>query len=192
VGRDGLVGVSGVGCIIICRRPPFLEGGDCELLLLKVSKHALSIFIMSASVSICVTRVSLLVRISVRRGSIWFRMGVTSACAMRWRSACRLFRISSFRASKSIFCGGKVDVVCCVRAAVGVVVFVFLVCSVVMELVVVSFVDCLGFLVCRLGNSLGSKVNWNFLDGLRAGGALNFVSVVVFVVGWNLVFRASA
>jgi len=36
-------------------------------------------------------------------------------------------------------------VVCCVRAAVGVVVFVFFVCSVVTELAVVLFVNCLSF-----------------------------------------------
>jgi len=35
--------------------------------------------------------------------------------------------------------------VCCVTAAVGAVFLVFFVCSVVTELVVVSFVDCLGF-----------------------------------------------
>ena len=82
--------------------------------------------------------------------------------------------------------------VCCVAAAVGAVFLVFLVCSVVTELVVVSFVDCLGFLFVRLGNSLGSKVNWNLRVGFRAGGALNLLSVVAVSDGLNLVLRALA
>jgi len=55
---------------------------------------------------------------------------------------------------------------------------VFLVCSVVTELVLVSVVACHAFFVFRLGNWFGSKVNWNLQDGFLAGGALNFVSVV--------------
>jgi len=56
----------------------------------------------------------------------------------------------------------------------------------------VSFVNCLGFLLFRLGNLLGSNVNWNLQDGFLAGGALNLLSVVAFAGGWNLVLRGSA
>jgi len=62
---------------------PFVEGGDCEELLLNVVKRAESICIISAKESMRATRVSLLVLISVRSGSISFRIGAISACTMR-------------------------------------------------------------------------------------------------------------
>jgi len=173
---------------------PFVEECDCEEVLLSASNRAFSIFSISARDSICAERLSLLVRISVLSGSSWFRIGVISACTMRWRSACRLFRISSLSSSKSIFgfWVGAVAEVCCVTASVGAVFLVFFVCSVVTELVVVLLVDCLGFLFVRFGNSLGSKVNWNLREGFLAGSALNLFSVVALSVGLNFVLRASA
>jgi len=82
-----------------------MGGGNCEELL-KVLKCTLSIFSISMRDSILMTRVSLLVLISVLKGSIWFQIGVILAWTICCRSACKLLWISSLRALKSIFCGG--------------------------------------------------------------------------------------
>jgi len=72
----------GFGCLWHYDRPlplPFVEDGDCELVLLSASNRALSIFSISARDAIWAERLSLLVRISLRSGSSWVRIGVISA-----------------------------------------------------------------------------------------------------------------